>query len=126
MLPIAMWVLALGFYIESLALATFGVIIFGAGYGMGIAVSTIYMNEIADPIMVGVGSGLQWVFSSLTMRLTPVLIDKMEAYWLPVVWVVPSLVMFVLIRPLIIETKGKTLLQIKEELGRYKYRFFRV
>lgn len=80
------------------------------------------MNEIGEPFVVGLGLATLWVTKSLVGYVIPLFWNSLPDYWTPIIMVIPAMFLFILIRPLYIETTGKTVAQIRNEYSTLKYK----
>ena len=81
-----------------------------------------YVNELAEPFVVGLGIAVAWTVKSIVSYMIPFSWNALPDYWTPAIFVTIGIFLFVLIRPLYIEIKGKTLNQIRIDYSRLEYR----
>ena len=80
-----------------------------------------YLNEIAEPFVIGIAFSGLWFTRTIVNIYLPYTFNWQQIYWCPASQVITSTIMFILIRPLYIESKGKTREQMKKEYKEHKY-----
>ena len=89
-----------------------------------ICVLYVYLNEICEPFVSGISISGLWLTRTIVNIYLPYTFNWQQIYWCPATQVITSTIMFVLIRPLYIESKGKTREQMKKEYKEHKYNLF--
>ena len=124
---ICMWLLSLCFYFEMINTAFAVSLIFTLTYWFGNSgVHQVYLNEIAEPFVVGIGFGVNWAMKCIMGLFLPWLFDNVALYWTPLLMTALGLVFYIIFRPLYLETRNKTYTQISEEYADFKYKISKI
>jgi len=86
----------------------------------------VYVNEISEPFIVGIGFAVSWGLRALFALVLPYIYDNLPLYWLPMIQAVTGIILFVLYTPLYIETKGQTYVDIAKRFANFKYKMFTI
>ena len=123
MLLIGMYLLSLGFFMNTTWICQIGIFVCNFSIYFGhIGTYATYVNELAEPFVVGLGIAVAWTVKSIVSYMIPFSWNALPDYWTPAIFVTIGIFLFVLIRPLYIEIKGKTLNQIRIDYSRLEYR----
>ena len=124
---ICMALMALSFYYDWvwLAIASNLVYCFILYFGT-LGITYVLTNEISEPFVIGLGCATNWGTKSLISYLLPTIYDNLPLYWTPMIQAMAGLFMWVLIRPLYLESKGKSCKEISDEYAAFKYSIFRI
>ncbi len=120
-----MWVMAFAFYYDwvDLAVAANLVYCFLLYFGT-LGITFVLMNEISEPFVIGLGCATNWATKSILGYILPFIYDNLPLYCTPGIDAFVGLIMWVLIRPLYLESKDKTYKQISDEYANFKYGIF--
>ena len=94
-------------------------------YFGAIGVKYVWTNEAAQPFVNGLGNSTNWLCKSIVAFILPVIYEDFPLYWTPLIMSICGVVMYIFLRPMIIETKGKSLEGIKLEYAKYKFSLFK-
>ena len=119
---IIMYLMSIAFYYQCIPMAVTCSLCYSFILYFGTAgLSYIYPNEIVQPFNVGLGYAGNWVFKSAVSLVLPMIYENLPLYMTPLIMSVSGLVIFVFIRPTLLETKGKSFNQIAYEYENYSY-----
>ena len=90
----------------------------------GLASVFIFPNEVCQPFVSGLGYAMNWFSKSIMGWILPFLYNGLPIYWTPFIMVCIGILVFIVIRPLILETQGKTFQGIEFEYSKFKYNLF--
>lgn len=92
-------------------------------YGLG-GTLAVYTAEIVPPLGVGFATAVQWMFSAIIAKVTPIILQNFGAVFVCVMFSTNCLIGFIAIFTLVIETKGKTKDQIEKSYEFYRLPMF--
>jgi MFS family permease len=110
------WLMGIGFYYLSPSLvfaSTIGVNI--ASYYGNAGIYYVYMNEISEPFVMGLGIAMLWASRTVVMLGLPRIYNEYPLPMVSIIQCIMGILCFVVMRPLYVETKGKSTMQIKED-----------
>jgi hypothetical protein len=81
----------------------------------------LYLGELGHPIIYGVAVAFQHGLIALQGVVGPLMIRYFSYNTIFMILLIMGIVSFLLMRPFMIETKGKTAMQIKQEYASFKY-----
>ena len=90
-------------------------------YFGAIGVKYVWTNEAAQPFVNGLGNSTNWLCKSIVSYILPLIYEDLPLYWTPLIMSIAGVVMYIFLRPMIIETKSKSLEGIKLEYSKYKF-----
>jgi len=88
-------------------------------------VKYVWTNEAAQPFVNGLGNSTNWLCKSIVSFILPVIYEDFALYWTPLIMSAAGAFMYIWLRPMIIETKGKSLEGIKLEYAEFKFGVFK-
>jgi hypothetical protein len=119
---VLMWVLSISFYWEIIPLAVGANLAFSfVLYFSCIGVCYVWPNECAQPFVCGLGICVNWILKSLVSEILPYIYEGLPLYFTPLIMSAAGTVCFIFMRPLFIETKGKSIQAIADEFARFEY-----
>ena len=81
----------------------------------------VFVNELAEPFVVGLGFAVSWGLRSVLGLLIPIIYDNLELYWTPMIMSFTGITFWFLFKPLYVEARGKDYVQISYEYANFKY-----
>jgi hypothetical protein len=118
----SIWLMGIGFYFMSPSMtfiSTIGINI--AVYYGNLGIYYVYMNEISEPFVMGLGLAMLWGSKTIVMLFLPKIYTSYPLPMVSIIQCIMGIVCFIFMRPLYIETKGKSTMQIKEDYANLKY-----
>lgn len=118
---IFMWCQSFSIYYNYYTMTIISTVCYSFGSNFTSSIMYVYLNEIAEPFVVGLSISALWFSKTLMNEILPFTFIRSQMYWSPLSMTLLGTVMFIQIRPLYIETKGKTKTQIQREYLNQKY-----
>ena len=119
---VCMYLLALSFYFEwqwfALDVNLFYTFLLYFGT---VGITFVFMNEISEPFTVGVAVAVNWIAKSIVNLALPYIYNGLPLFWTPLIMAICGMVLWILIRPLYLESKDKTYVEISKEYSEFKY-----
>lgn len=120
---IVMYGLTWGIYLDNLPLCFVTTLTFnGLIYAFTMPIGYIWMNEAGQPIALGIAFAGNWLSYSICGKILPYIYDNLALYWTPGIMTIAGIVYFILMRPLILETRLKRYDTIYKMYKNFKYR----
>lgn len=121
-LIVSMLLMSISFYLNDpvLAFYSFCLANFSLYFG-NLGIYYVYVNELGEPFIVGLGLAVLWIVKTIMATLLPYLYKPYPIYLTPFVQVILGIICFIFMRPVFIETRGKTSLEIKKEYAKLQY-----
>lgn len=86
----------------------------------------LYTNEIAESFNVAVGLVMFWMIRCILAKVIPIQIKTLPLYWIPGFMAITGMGLFIVMRPLIVETRGNSLSKIAQNYSEFKYSIFQL
>ena len=124
-LIISMWIMSLSFFLNNstLAFVSFVLANFSIYFG-NLGIYYVYVNELGEPFIVGLGLAFLWIFKTIVATILPYIFNPYPIYWTPFIMAITGMISFIFIRPLFLETNKKTSMEIKKDYADLKYKLF--
>ena len=69
-------------------------------------VTYVFVNELVEPFVVGIGFAVSWGLRALLGVLIPLVYDNFPLYWTPMIQAIIGTVLFIFYAPVFLETRG--------------------
>lgn len=120
-----MWIMAFSFYFEFINLAIASNILYSfVLYFTTIGVCYVWPNEVVQPFTCGLGICCSWIAKSTVSEYLPYIYEGLPLYWTPLIQSISGVFLFILTRPLFLESQGQSLATMTNRYSNYKYRLF--
>lgn len=120
-----MYTLAISFYYQNIMLSFISAIGFEFTFSIGVGgLYYVYMNEVGYPFTIGICFAFNYLMRTINTKLVAISINYLDIYWTPLFFSIAGLLIFVFIRPAILETRNKSVYSISQEYAQFRYNIF--
>lgn len=87
-------------------------------YNVFMGIAFVYPHEVSQPFVVGIGFSVNFGFRAIVAKIFPLIYENFPIYCTPAYMFMMGVVTFIIMRPLMLETKDKSIQAIESDYAK--------